>query len=383
MDPVVSLLRDLVAIDSVNPSLVAGAAGEGAIAEFIAAWLSRNGFDVRVDEVAPGRPNVIAVADGRGPGPTLLLCGHTDTVGVDGMTAPFSPSIREGRLYGRGAQDMKAGVAAMMAAAASWLASDRAGAGKVIVAAVADEEYASLGAGALAREWRADEAVIPEPTDLEIGVAHKGFSCAEVTVHGRAAHGSRPAEGRDAILGMGRVLARLEALDRSLQARTPHALLGAGSLHAGTIRGGTELSVYPAECVLQVERRTLPDEAATVAMDEVTAIAADLAASDPDFVCDVRLLLARPAYATPAGAAVVEHLDAAVRQRFGPRPRVGLSYWTDAAMLAATGTPAVLFGPRGGGLHSIEEHVLVEDVVGCRDVLRSWLAMVRTHQGRA
>ena len=120
MDPL-ALTRELVAIDSVNPSLVPGAAGEAAIADWLATYLRRAGFDVDVEEVAAGRPNVVAIADGAAPGPTRMLCGHTDTVGVDGMTAPFSPSLRDGRLYGRGAQDMKGGLAAMMVAAERWL----------------------------------------------------------------------------------------------------------------------------------------------------------------------------------------------------------------------------------------------------------------------
>ena len=384
MDPVVRLLEDLVAIDSVNPSLVAGGAGEGEIAGFISAWLRQAGFDVQMRDVAPGRPNVIAVAEGTGDGPTRLLCGHTDTVGVEGMTAPFAPVVRDGRLYGRGAQDMKAGVAAMLDAARTWIREGRRGAGKVIVAAVADEEYASLGADALAREWRADEAVIPEPTDLQIGIAHKGFSCAEIVVHGRAAHGSRPVDGRDAIFLMGRLLPRLEALGHALQASARHPLLGAPSLHAGTIAGGTSLSVYPAECVLKVERRTLPDEPVTTAVDEVNAIVAQLAAQDPGFVCDVRLILARSGYELDPGADVLRHLESAIASRLGVRPRAGLSYWTDAAILGAAGTPTAIFGPRGHGLHSVEEAVVVDDVIGCRDVLASWLAGVgRTEQGRA
>ena len=384
MDDVVSLLEDLVAIDSVNPSLVAGGAGEGEIAGHIAAWLRRAGFDVQVRDVAPGRPNVVAVAEGASAGPTRLLCGHTDTVGVDGMTAPFAPVRRDGQLYGRGAQDMKAGVAAMMSAARTWIESGRRGAGKVIVAAVADEEYASLGADALVREWRADEAIIPEPTDLQIGVAHKGFSCAEIVVHGRAAHGSRPADGLDAIFLMGRLIARLDALNLSLQSSARHPLLGAPSLHAGTIAGGSGLSVYPAECVLEVERRTLPDEPVTAAADEVSAIVAELAAQDPAFRCDVRLILARPGYELPRETDVLQHLEAALVPRLGARPRAGLSYWTDAAILGAAGTPTVLFGPRGHGLHSVEEAVVLEDVVACRDVLASWLSGdSRTEQGRA
>ena len=370
---IVQLVSDLVAIESVNPSLVDGGAGEQAIADFLATWLRRAGFDVEVNEVAPGRPNVVAIADGKSRGPTRLLCGHTDTVGVEGMDAPFQPVVRDGRLYGRGSQDMKGGLAAMFHAAAGWLAGDRGGAGRVIVAAIADEEYASLGADALALRWRADEAVITEPTDLAIGIGHKGFSCAEITVHGRAAHGSRPREGKDAILAMGRVLQRLEALDVELQSRAAHPLLGVASLHAGRIHGGTELSVYPARAVLEMERRILPGEPVDVAAGELAAIAGEIATNDPDFRADIRLLLARPAYETPRDATVITHLAAAARARLGEVRLEGTTFWTDAAILGAAGTPTVLFGPRGAGLHSIEEHVVIDDLSACADVLRAWL----------
>jgi acetylornithine deacetylase len=370
---IVRLASDLVAIDSVNPSLVPGGAGEGAVADFLAAWLRRAGFDVELSEVAPGRPNVVALADGSRGGPTRLLCGHTDTVGVEGMAAPFAPVVRDGRLYGRGSQDMKGGLAAMMTAAANWLSGGRRGTGRVIVAGVADEEYASLGADAFAGRWRADEAVITEPTDLAVGVAHKGFSCAEITVYGRAAHGSRPRDGRDAIMAMGRVLRRLETLDGLLQTRPSHARLGVASLHAGRIHGGTELSVYPARAVLEMERRTLPGEPVDVAVSELQAIVREIAVEDPEFHADVRLLLARPAYETPGDAPVIDRLASAVRARLGEARVEGVSFWTDAAILGAAGTPTVLFGPRGAGLHSHEEHVLVDDLSACADVLQLWL----------
>ena len=155
LDPSVQLARDLVAIDSVNPSLVAGAAGEAEIASAIAEHMRRIGLDVVIQEPAPDRPNVIGVLEGRAPGQSLMLCGHIDTVGVDGMDAPFAPEIRDGRLYGRGSQDMKGGVAAMIDAAR--VAKDRGFArGRLIVAAVVDEEYASIGADALVKEWTAD-----------------------------------------------------------------------------------------------------------------------------------------------------------------------------------------------------------------------------------
>ena len=219
-DPAIALLHDLVAIDSVNPSLVPGARGEAEIARRIAAECAAIGLTVDVTEVAPGRPNVVAVLEGRAPGPSLMFCGHTDTVGVSGMNRPFEPVVRDGRLYGRGSQDMKGGVAAMIGAVRVLAESGGLSSGRVIVAAVVDEEHASLGAEALVASWRADAAVVTEPTDLDVAVAHKGFQWVEVQTRGRAAHGSRPRDGRDAILRMGRVLQRLESLDRTLQSRT-------------------------------------------------------------------------------------------------------------------------------------------------------------------
>ena len=193
MDPAIRLLRELVAVNSVNPTLVPGAPGEQQIADLVAAHLRRSGLDVSVEAVAPGRPNVVGVLEGRAKGRTLMFCGHTDTVGVAGMTDPFTPLERDGRLYGRGAQDMKGGVAAMMAAAAAVAAAGGLASGRLIVAAVVDEEHSSIGADALVKTWRADAAVVTEPTDLAIAVGHKGFAWVEIVVEGRAAHGSRPA----------------------------------------------------------------------------------------------------------------------------------------------------------------------------------------------
>ena len=231
-DPVLALLRDLVAIDSVNPVLAPGGTGEEAIAGHVATVMRRAGLDVAVTEAAPGRPNVVGVVEGRSPGRTLMLCGHLDTVGVEGMRDPFTPVVRDGRLYGRGAQDMKSGVAAMIDAAARLALRGGLAAGRLVIAAVADEEHASLGADALVRDHAADGAVVTEPTDLHMATCHKGFEWVEVETRGRAAHGSRPADGRDAILRMGRVLARLEAVDARLAAGPSHPLLGPASLHA-------------------------------------------------------------------------------------------------------------------------------------------------------
>jgi acetylornithine deacetylase len=375
MDPVISLLRDLIAIDSVNPSLVRDAAGEGAIAAAIAARLRGFGLDVRVEEVAPGRPNVVGVLEGRAPGRSLMFCGHTDTVGVDGMPAPFDPQIRSGRLYGRGAQDMKGGVAAMMDAARQ-IAQEGLARGRLIVAAIVDEEFASLGADALVSAWTADGAVVTEPTDLQVAVGHKGFAWLDIETRGRAAHGSRPADGRDAIMRMGRVLHRLEALDRDLQSRPPHPIMGTGSLHASIIDGGRELSSYPDRCRLQIERRTIAGEDGEGARDEVAALLRDLTLEDREFEASAVLTFARPAYELPATHPLPESLVAAATKAGCTTSTVGMSFWTDAAVLGGAGVPSVLFGPGGAGLHSTEEYVNVSDVVACRDVLtalvRDW-----------
>jgi acetylornithine deacetylase len=369
MDPVLQLARDLIAIPSVNPSLVPGAPGERDIAEYVAARLRTIGMDVEMHDALPGRPNVVGIADGRAPGPALMFCGHLDTVGVEGMDGPFDPVEREGRLYGRGAQDMKGGIAAMIHAAESVLHGNGLSCGRLIVAAVADEEYASAGAEALVARLHADAAVITEPTDLAVGVAHKGFSAAEIVMQGRAAHGSRPAEGRDAILRMGRVLAKLEAEDRRLQGQPAHPLLGTGSLHASSIEGGGELSSYPASCRMQFERRTLPGEPLTAAEDDLRRIMDELKADDPELSADVRLLLARPPYALdpshPLALAMLRSCD-----RAGcPARHEGLSFWTDAAILGGRGIATVLFGPGGAGLHGRIEYVRVDHLIRCRDVL--------------
>ena len=368
-DPVLALLRDLVAIDSVNPVLAPGGGGEAAVAEHAAGVMRRAGLDVAVTDAAPGRPNVVGVLEGRAPGRALMWCGHLDTVGVDGMRQPFTPVVREGRLYGRGAQDMKSGVAAMIDAAARLAVGGGLPAGRLVVAAVADEEHASLGADALVRDHAADGAVVTEPTDLRMATCHKGFEWVEVETRGRAAHGSRPADGRDAILRMGRVLARLEAVGARLAAGPSHPLLGPASLHASTVSGGRELSVYPDRCRLSFERRTLVGEPPDVGLAEAQGILDALAREDGEFEGSARPIFARPAHELPVDHPLCRTLAGVLLRRGEAADPVGMSFWTDAAVLTAAGTPAVLFGPRGAGLHGREEYVEIDSVLACRDML--------------
>jgi acetylornithine deacetylase/succinyl-diaminopimelate desuccinylase family protein len=369
MDAAIRFLREIVAIDSVNPSLVPGAAGEGDVARAIAAEMRAFGLDVEMQDVVRGRPNVVGVLEGRAKGRTLMFCGHTDTVGVAGMAAPFSPVERDGRLYGRGAQDMKGGVAAMISAARAIAGHGGLRSGRVVIAAVVDEEHASIGAEALVTTWSADAAVVTEPTEMAIAVGHKGFAWVEVEVAGTAAHGSRPADGEDAILRMGRVLARLEALDATLQARPPHALMGTGSLHASLIQGGREMSTYPDRAVLQLERRTLPGEPETIAIEEVREIIDALRRDDPTFRATAAAGISRSAYELAVDHALPQMLASALAHVGGTPQIAGATFWTDAAVLARAGIPSVLFGPGGAGLHSTEEYVTVADVLLCRDAL--------------
>jgi acetylornithine deacetylase len=366
MDPL-PLLKDLVAANSVNPSLVAGAPGEAVAADVVRTAMAKAGMDVVMQEAAPGRANVIGVLDGRRPGPSVMFCGHIDTVGVEGMRDPFTPRVADGRLYGRGSQDMKSGVAAMIAAAGTLAPSWTAG--RLVVAAVVDEEHESIGAQALVRQWRADFGIVTEPTGLAMATAHKGFAWLDVEVRGRAAHGSRPEEGRDAIVRMGRVLVALEAHDRALRAGPWVGLQGTGSLHASLISGGRELSSYPDRCFLRMERRTVAGEDNAVIQRELEAILAHLRHEDPEFEATASLALARPAYEIDSRHRLCATLGEALVRAGRSGTPVGATFWTDAAILAEAGIPSVLFGPGGAGLHSTEEYVIVDDVYTCRDVL--------------
>lgn len=365
MSATLELLKRLIAVDSVNPSLVPGGAGESEIAGLLERELRGLGLDVGLEDAAPGRPNVVGILQGRAPGRALMLCGHTDTVGVAGMPEAFRPSERDGCVYGRGAEDMKGGLAAMIGAAWTLLSQGGLARGRLIVACVADEEYGSLGAEALVKRWRADAAVVTEPTNLEVAIAHKGFAMMQVVTKGRAAHGSRPKDGRDAIVHMGRVLVALGELDRELQARPPRPLLGSGSLHAGLIRGGREVSTYPDECVLDLERRTLPGESDQDVLGDLEAILQELRRGDPEFEAECRMVLARRPLATPPDHELPRALLAAASRHGAMQVPSAMTFWTDAALLAEAGIPSVVFGPGGGGLHTPDEFVRSADVLAC------------------
>jgi acetylornithine deacetylase len=372
---VVDLARALVATPSVNPTLDPSGDGEERIAELAADWLRSWGFQVELVEAGPGRPSVLARATRGEGGRTLLLSGHLDTVGVQGMAIdPFDPVVEDGRLRGRGSADMKGGVAAALAAARD--AAETGFRGSLVVALSADEEEAAEGCLRLVEDGlEADAAVVCEPTGLAIMPAHKGFTWIRVEFRGQAAHGSRPERGVDAIRHAGLFLARLDELEGTLTARKPHPLLGHGSIHAGTIEGGTAPSVYPSSCRLTLERRTLPGEGVPAVLSEVEYLLAQLRSDEPSLDAGLEVRLHRGGSEVPRDHPIVDALSAALRGA-GREPRIeGMSAWVEAGILNQAGTPAVCFGP--GSIeeaHTARESVPVEEIETAHRVLAALIA---------
>jgi acetylornithine deacetylase len=359
------LLAELVKIDSVNPDLVPGGAGETQIAKFIQTWLEEKGFETHWLEETAGRPSVVGIARGTGGGKSLMLNGHIDTVTIAGMSIPaLEPRVANGKMFGRGSYDMKCGVAAMLTAAAQ--AKTLGLRGDVIVACVADEENASIGTSEVAERFTADAAIVCEPTNLEMTVAHKGFVWANITTHGKAAHGSRPDLGIDAIAKMGAVLVELERLADRLAKNPKHVLLGTGSVHASIISGGEERSSYPAACSLEIERRTVPGETPEMVRAELQTIIDTCSSRDPNFQASLEIGLIRQAHECLESEAIVQTLRHHAKALTGLEPRIaGAPYWTDCAILAQAGIPSFLYGPSGDGAHAAIEWVDLASLETC------------------
>jgi acetylornithine deacetylase len=347
-------LKEMIQINSVNPHFAGP--GEREMAEHIGKELTAIGLDVRYQKINEERMNVIGILEGNGP--SVIINGHMDTVGTDGMTIdPFSPLYSKGKVYGRGSLDMKGSLAAMITAAEAVKNADTAH-GDLIFAFVVDEEYGSEGTEALVEEYTADGAIVCEPTDLATGIAHKGFAWIEVRVTGRAAHGSRPEEGIDAIIKAGKLLSAVERYEKKILSTRSHPLLGSPSIHASTIAGGTDLSIYPASCELMLERRIIPGEDREDVVRKMEMLFDDLSREDNKFQAESDLFFSR----SPLQVTENEPIVKAVREAYtaigeaGPE-LTGLSFWTDAGLLNDAGIPSVIVGPKGEGLHSAVEYV--------------------------
>ncbi|WP_329318283.1 ArgE/DapE family deacylase [Streptomyces sp. NBC_01262] len=355
LDPV-RLLERLIAIDSSNPALAPGGSGEIAIAGMCEEWLTAHGFEVHRLERHPGRPSLVAVARGTGGGRSLMLNGHLDTVGLGSYEGdPLGPEIRDGKIFGRGAFDMKSGVAAMMIAAAR--ATGRGSLrGDVILACVADEEHASSGTEEVLEAFTADAAIVTEPSHLEVTLAHKGFAWFDVVVQGRAAHGSRPDLGVDAIAKAGHFLVALEEWGHRLADGEAHPSLGTGTVHASVIHGGEEPSTYPAHCRITVERRTVPGENADTVHAELTAVLDRLTTTVPEFSYRLHRGLHREPFEADPRQPIVRTLLRHAESALGHPPVIRAErYWTDCALLDRAGIPCLLFGVDGGGAHAATE----------------------------
>jgi acetylornithine deacetylase len=369
-DYLVTTLADLIRIDSVNPTLVPAGKGEREIADYVAVALGALGLEVRQFEPEPGRISVTGTLRGIGGGKSLMLNAHYDTVGVEGMPEPFSAAVRDGKMYGRGSYDMKGSLAAQMAAVKSLVDSGTRLHGDVVIAAVADEEYGSIGTADLIRHIRTDAAIVTEPTAVQICLAHKGYLWIEVETTGRAAHGSRFDQGIDANMRMGRFLAGLDQLEQDLRARTAHPLVGPPSLHAAMIQGGDGLSTYAASSKLQIERRTIPGETEPQVVGELHQIIDRLSQADATFKASVRPFFVRDPFEVSKQAAVVQSLDRASAKVLGRAPNyMGDTPWMDAALLHAVGIETVVMGPAGGGAHAAVEWVELESVAQMAAIL--------------
>ncbi|HEX6909954.1 MAG TPA: M20/M25/M40 family metallo-hydrolase [Longimicrobium sp.] len=369
-DFLVRTLGELVRIVSINPAFSGGTTDERQVAAYVRDAMGSLGMETHAHEPAPGRVSVVGRLRGTGGGRSLMLYAHHDTVGIEGMPDPWSTEVRDGRMYGRGAYDMKCGLAASLAAAKAIVESGAPLAGDLLVVSVADEEAASLGMMDVLRHHTADAAVVTEPTELALVVAHKGFCWMEVETEGRAAHGSGWQVGIDANLRMGRVLARLEALGARLVASEGHPVVGPPSLHAATLQGGTGWSTYAARCRLQIERRTIPGETEADVVGQVQAILDALAAEDATFRATVRPVLTRPAWEARPDSAIAGIVGRAAEGVLGRAPeRIGAPYWMDTALLGDAGIDAVVLGPTGEGAHAAVEWVDVESVRQTAEVL--------------
>ena len=368
-----ALAAALVRIDSRNPSLVSGGPGETACARLLYDVLHAWGFWVELQDAAVGRPNLFARIGVPRGGRSLMFNGHLDVVGSDGMIhPPFMADVRDGRMYGRGAADMKGGIAAMCAAA--WRAAKAGTRGEILIAAVADEEFDSIGTRALlARGIRADAAIVAEPTRLSIMPAHRGFVWVEVEVVGRAAHGSRFDLGIDAIRHAGLLLAELDHIDADILPRSTHPLLGRASLHASLIEGGTGLSTYPDRCVVKLERRSIPGETAEDVLAEIERACAAVRTRRSTFEAHVRLIGAQGPSDVSVEAPVVRELAHAMEGLGEAVGIAGMSAWTDAALLNDAGIPAICYGPGDISLaHAAEEFIPLVEIDRATEVLAAF-----------
>ena len=364
-------LQNLVSIESVNPSLAAEGSGEEKIGRFLYHCLKELGLDTHKQSVTSDRSNIIGILRGKGNGKTLLLNGHMDTVGIAGMEIEaLRAEYKRGRVYGRGSADMKAGIAAMISACESIRSAGIQLKGDVLLTLVVDEEFKSIGTEKLLEFYTADAAIVCEPTDLKIGLAHKGFVWGVVDIFGKAAHGSRPEEGIDAIMKAGKLLIEIDRIAQNELQGKKHPLLGSPSVHASLINGGRELSTYPDYCKIQLERRTIPGEDIHTFKNELQKAINKIHLEDRQFRAKSELFFHRPPFEISRNQEIVETLSRSLESVLKRKAEyTGITWWMDSALLAEAGIPTITFGPTGTGLHGATEYVNFKSVSNTASVL--------------
>jgi len=369
-DYLVETLQKLVRINSINPELTPHGPGEVHIGEYIAEELTTLGLSPHIHKLKPKRCNVVAILKGSGGGRSLMFNAHMDTVGVAGMKDPFSAKIRDGKLYGRGAQDMKGSLAAMLAALKALVDSKVHLKGDLVFAAVADEEHGSIGTETLIQKFRTDAAIVTEPSGLDIGLAHRGFEVFEIMTQGFATHGSLYQDGIDANMHMGRIMAELDRHSQALLQGPKHPLVGPPSLHIPLINGGQGLFIYADKCTISVERRTLPDETHANVVNEMESILMKVAKEDETVKATMKEVLHRDGYEISPESDIVQTLTAASSSVLHREPvYTGHQWWEDSALLGEAGIATVIFGPQGAGAHSHEEWVDIQSVIDTAAIL--------------
>lgn len=371
---VIELISDLVRIESVTPWLVDGGAGEAAVAVYMANWLADLPVEVVLDEIEPGRVNLLATLRGTGGGPTLCVNAHADTVGYAGWPDDaLVPRLDGDRLYGLGAADDKGCCAAALLALRVLATRGEQLRGDLIVACVADEEGVSLGSEHLVKTLQADAAVVLEADELpKVVVEHQGFGWLDVVFHGRAAHGSAPDAGVDAIVGLAEALSRLHRWDDEHFAKTSDSTNGRTVFHTGTVHGGTDYATYPSLCTLGIEIGTQPGETMANRVAEINAILAETCEVVPGLTAEVVVQLDREPFQAEGHEQLLACFDRAAKTQLGgPLVPCGMNAWTDAALMQSAGIPTLLLGPLGGNFHAPGEWVSIPEVVSTVDLLAS------------
>ena len=366
---IITLLSELVRINSVNRSLSKGP-GEREIAEFIVQNLKSQKLDAEIQTVGNNQTNVVALIPGKMRNCSLLLNAHLDTVGVDGMNGPFTLRRDGDKLYGRGSYDMKGSVAIMLLLADYF--TQHPPPLDILLTFVSDEEDKSTGMEYLVEKWLPQVSPSPvggiflEPTEEDIGVCHKGFTWYELEITGKAAHGSRPEQGIDAISPLQSALEELSNIQAELLRRNSDPLLGHPSIHSSIIKGGSELSVIPSRSCLQWERRTLPGESPRDLEHERERIIQAVDNHAGEHTVKGHKFFVRPPYRVPDDAEILERLQKVIPQS----KLVGLSFWADSALAGAMGIPCLLFGPTGHGAHAVDEWVSLKSLLNVYEILK-------------